>query len=166
MKITVEFDSYEEFLSFRAPPAHVPYVPSPTGLATVVSLADLAAAAQPASEEKPKRTRRTKAEIAAAEAPVQAAKLPESPPADPFGDEPVPTDDFDDAPAPAAPATKDEVRAALVGYQDRLVASGKGLETARETVMALLKKVGDADKLGALTEGKFRAVINAANNAK
>lgn len=125
------------------------------------------------TEPAPARKRRTKAEMAADLAAAQVATAPpvaqttavQEPD---FDDTPGETDEFDTPPAPPAAVakTKDDVRAALVGYQDRLAATGKDIETARAAVMALLKKVGGADKLGALTEDKFSAVIKAAEAAK
>jgi hypothetical protein len=171
MKVIVEFDSLEEALSYIGPRSlNVP----------VLDAAEIAAgeAVRPLEAAK-QRKRRTKAEIAADEAAAAAQKNPVDStdttqvPQDSEFDEPTEVaNDFldDDAPTvtPAAkPATKDEVRAALMEYQNRLIAVGKvDTEAARTKVLALLKKTGGADKLGSLTEDKFQAVINAAKAAK
>lgn len=88
---------------------------------------------------------------------VEPALAVDSTPApDPFATEtPVPL--------PALP-TKEQVRAALVGYQSRLQAAGnpKAGELARD----VLVKVGGVDTLAVLPESKWAAVIAAANAGK
>jgi len=178
MKIAVGFDSPEEAIPFfqayftapsaappKAPENNAQSVPSPTKSEPA-----------PAVEtEKPKRTRRAKAETAAEQAPVQAAKVADVDPEDAptaqsseFDDAPPEVDFLDDDSVTPAPAlSKDDVRAALVEYQERLTKSGVDIEEARTTVLALLKKVsGGADKLGGCPENKFAEVIKAAHNAK
>lgn len=170
MKIYVEFDSLEEFQSYGsgirypAPPADP--IPGENTQGTVPVPA--------------KRTRKLKDPVPTITVPATSTTTSNPPPVTVTPTAPVAAQDseFDDAPpaaddefdtpvaAAAVAVTKDDVRAALVGYQDRLTAGGAALEAARVTVMALLKKVGGADKLGALDEGKFQAVINAAKNAK
>lgn len=171
MKVTIEFDSLEEALPFL----QATYPTTPVGDGGPPARADV----NPVNivDETPKRKRRTKAEMAAAAIEAQVTTAAPDPEGD---DEPVTvtqTSEFEDAPPaddflddePAAPVkqvTKDDVRAALVGYQERLSKGGKNVEEARSTVLALLKKVSGADKLGELAADKFAAVIDAANKAK
>lgn len=177
MRIAVEFDSLEEFQSFFSAPAMS--APAAIRVAPPSGVTPVAASQEASVEvEKPKRTRRTKAELAA-DAAAQAAPPVAQPAADVDPEEAptaqssefdppaeVESDFLDDDVAPAPALTKDDVRAALVSYQERLTASGKDLETARATVLALLKKVSGADKLGGCPDNKFAEVIKAAHNAK
>lgn len=177
MRIYVEFDSLEEFQAYGSGVySNVP-VPTPPPAIPPAAVTEDAAPPQ-------KRTRRTKAEMEAAlaaaqtknpaphaAAPASAAETHTAATGGEFDDSPTEVDEFDTPVAPATPTMSDEehkglVRAALVGYQDRMTDAGKDLEAARGVVMALLKKHGDADKLGALKRDKYDAVIKAANTAK
>lgn len=84
--------------------------------------------------------------------------LPATPEPDPIGAEtPQDPDDFlSDGAAPAQHTySRDEVRAALVGY-------GKKVQN-QEKARALLKQVGGVDTLHALKDDKFADVIDACN---
>jgi sRNA-binding protein len=147
MEITIRFDNFAE-----AAPVLALLSGTPAG-ATVVATAVEAA-------ETPQRTRRTKAEMEAERAAQAAKAAAEALPATPV---PAPTPasaastDWDEDDEPAAPLTKDDVRAELVAYQGR---------STMEKAQALLKDVGGVEKLGALPPEKFQAVINAAKTAK
>lgn len=176
MRIIVEFDNAAE----AAPLLAALHIAQGGGSVTPpVDNAHVEAGAEQFSEaEKPaggKRKRRTNAEIAAAEAAEAEAKKLATDRAAVVDAEfedalQTPASDFlddDDAP-PAKEVTKDEVRAALVAYQDRLTGpkpTPEALEKARGTVLGLLSKVGGADKLGALDIKKFGAAVIAAANA-
>lgn len=166
MRIAIEFENIDEaypVLKFAfdnrnlAPPIGVPASEAETLAGTSTTA--------PVTPAAPARKRRTKAEIAADEAVAAAAAAATQVQTSEFDDAPEPVDEFD-APPAAVKVTKDDVRAALVGYQERLGAKNKDVEAVRTVVLGLLKKVGGADKLGALTEDKFQAVIDAANAAK
>lgn len=167
MRIYVEFDSLEEFQAYGSGGVR-PLVALPVNGA--VRLSDAPADPTVVEATPQRRKRRTNAEIAAAQATAPPAEATTAQTSE-FDDAPTAADDEFDTPVPTkawndVKEGRDLVRAALVGYQDRLVAAGKDIESARTVVMALLKKVGGADKLGALAEDKFAASIAAANSAK
>lgn len=117
---------------------------------------------------------------------AEAAQAPATP-ATPAADDSVPFDSTSaepedetddpfalDAPEPeATPATKEDVRAALIGYQTALkakfIGNGRdekeGSKAAMERARDLLKKVGGTDNLGGLDDSKFDAVVKAATKA-
>ena len=97
---------------------------------------------------------------------LKANTLPAPPEDDPFA--------MDDEPPLVAPATKEQVRAALVSFQsalrDSLIAQGEPEESAKttgmETARSLLTKTGNgAATLGALAESQYGAVVLAATAA-
>ncbi len=112
-----------------------------------------------------KEGRLTKADVVAY---LKANTPPAAPEADPFALD-------DGAPVEPAPATKEQVREALVSYQtavkNSLIAAGKteveaGPE-AMETARGLLGKIsGGAGTLGALSEAQYGAVVLAAQAAQ
>lgn len=162
MKFIIETDDINE--AYRALAAIGQ--PMPTSAPAPAGENTAPAPAADVDVEKPRRGRKPKdAPVetpAAAPAPVAAATPT-----------PAPVSDWDDEPAaPAAVVyTKDDTRAALVSYQNRLTSatSGPELEAARATVLKLLADVGNggqAVSLGALAPEKYAAVIAAANAAK
>lgn len=172
MRITVEFDSLEDFYRFQNS--------SPRPVTPPVDNAHVAPGAEQFSEPAPaKRKRRTNAEIAADVATAQSTAAKPSvvetttAQTSEFEDEPAAQTqasdflEYDDAP-PAKEVTKDDVRAALVAYQERLTKAGKDLEKARETVLDVIEKVvgKGVRKLGAVTPDKFAALVAAAQAAK
>lgn len=172
MRIYAEFDSLEEFQAFGSGNGRPPSTPYPTPPSDPIPGENTQGTVPaPAKRGRKPKDAIVPATSATTTAPPPVTVTPTAPVAaqdSEFDDAPSGGDDEFDTPVPVAAATvtKDDVRAALVGYQDRLTAGGAALEAARVTVMALLKKVGGADKLGALAEDKFQAVINAAKNAK
>lgn len=181
MKITIELDtsvSGDNDALFRLLNPNTPEYPA------FVEVRDQPLA-QPTTDAPPaKRTRRTKAEITAAEptaqpdAPVKSLEeikeaiqqetKPEPPKANSFLDE-------DEAPEPTKTYTKDEARAALVALQTKRhgvhVAAGKSQAEAALAAEADAKKV--MLSAGGITEGglgkvdpsKYGAIVAAANKA-
>lgn len=114
---------------------------------------------------------------AVANAEAAATSSPEPDP-DPFdggtASEPEDEDPFSLDEPEVKPATKEDVRTALVNYQtavkEKLIEDGEtedaAAKKAMNTARGLLKKVGDADNLGGLDEAKFDKVVKAAEKAK
>lgn len=166
MKVTIEFDnSADAEVALRA--LNVANAPAESPPAVVVDLAT-------GTPQKRGRKPRVAAE----------PRLPPPPP-EPVGATPgtvpAPSSAFDDdAPTPssfleedepAKVATKDDVRAALVGLQlkrhGQYVAKGQDEKTAaanaEAAAKAVLVSVGGSERLGTLDEKKYGAVVEAAN---
>lgn len=109
------------------------------------------------AETKPKRKRRTKAQIAADEAAAAAAAAtpatPEVVEVDPLGEVPVAIDVTNTAP------TEDEVKAEVVAAVGRLTADGDASPTA--TVVAVLEKASGKKRVGEISPDQYHAVIAA-----
>lgn len=163
MKVTIEFDSYAEAeIALRA--LNVANAPAESTPAAIT--VDLA----PGTPQKRGRKPKAAVEPTAQTAPVEAAPAP-APSAAFDDDDAPPPSSFLEEDEPVKVATKDDVRAALVGLQlkrhGQFVAKGQDEKTAaanaEAAAKAVLVSVGGSERLGTLDASKYGAVVEAAN---